>query len=403
LQNRSDAMNEFQIDMYEKLPTPWGLVRSGVAPDHPKIKSVSKVFEKIADDKNFKLLANVEIGKDISLPELEACYDAVILAAGTPKGKKLGIPGENLKNVFTAAEFVSWYNGHPDFKDLQVDLSGKSAIVIGAGNVAMDIGRILAVNVKDLEYTDTANHALESLRHSNLNEVLICARRSAEHASFTAPELRELPAIEDLNVIIDPYDIELAKVRAGEQPERHVRSNLESMESISKQDPKPYSKTLSFKFEHVPTSVEGSEKVEFVTFQTPSGEVRVACNLLITAIGYEPEICDGLEIEGSKYKNYDGHIRGNLFVVGWAKRGPSGVIGTNKSDSSEVVDLLIQQLRLSPPKGNSQDLCQVKTIPFVDLAGWRRIDMKEIANGAELGKPRVKFVERDDLLSIANS
>ena len=193
LQNLETDDLKFSIDLIERLPTPWGLVRSGVAPDHPKIKSVSKVFEKVATAGNVSLFGNVEVGSDISLSELKAKYDAVILATGSSIGKKLGIPGEDLANSISAAEFVPWYNAHPDYANINPDLSSDTAIVIGAGNVAMDCARMLAVDPSELDLTDTANHALDALKRSKIRKVYICARRGAEFAAFTSPELRELP------------------------------------------------------------------------------------------------------------------------------------------------------------------------------------------------------------------
>jgi len=210
LQNSVSDELTFSIDMIERLPTPWGLVRSGVAPDHPKIKTVSKVFEKVAAEPGFRLFGNVELGKDISLADLTNKYDAVVMATGSAVGKKLGIPGEDLSNSISAADFVPWYNGHPDFADFKVDLSGKVAVVIGAGNVAMDCGRILAVDPEELDSTDTADHALDALHKSNIRKVFISGRRGAEFAAFTAPELRDLPKLEHTDVYISEAAVALA-------------------------------------------------------------------------------------------------------------------------------------------------------------------------------------------------
>ena len=205
LQNLETEDLKFAIDLIERLPTPWGLVRSGVAPDHPKIKSVSKVFEKIATAGNVSLFGNVEVGRDISLDTLKDKYDAVVIASGTSLGKKLGIPGEDLPNSLSAADFVPWYNGHPDYVDTNLDLNSDTAIVIGAGNVAMDCARMLALDPTELDATDTADHAIAALKKSKIRKVYICARRGAEFAAFTAPELRELPDLEHTNVIINKY------------------------------------------------------------------------------------------------------------------------------------------------------------------------------------------------------
>ena len=215
-QKAQDKNLTFSIDMIERLPTPWGLVRSGVAPDHPKIKTVSKVFEKIAKEDGFRLFANVELGKDISLKDLREAYDAVVLATGSATGRKLGIAGEDLKNCISAADFVPWYNSHPDFTNVSVDLNTDTAVVIGAGNVAMDIARMLAIDPTELDPTDTAQHALDVFKASKVRKVVICGRRGPEHAAFTAPELRDLPKLENTDVYIDADQIHQASLRVDQ-------------------------------------------------------------------------------------------------------------------------------------------------------------------------------------------
>ena len=348
LQNLQNDELQFSIDLIERLPTPWGLVRSGVAPDHPKIKSVSKVFEKVATTGNVSLFGNVEVGKDISIDTLTEKYDAVVIATGTSIGKKLGIPGEELTNSLSSAEFVPWYNGHPDFADLNPDFDCDTAVVIGAGNVAIDCARLLSVNPSELEPTDTAAHAIEAFGNSQIRHVYICARRGAENAAFTSPELRELPDLEHTNVLISKKDIEGAISRAGASPEKHVKSNLDAMLAIANNKNHLNERTMEFLFEHIPQSINGDGKVESVTFKTPNGEKTIQCGLVISAIGYQPNPSEGLPIDGAKLVNQDGLIRENLYVVGWAKRGPSGVIGTNKSDAADVMKLLVQNLTRSP-------------------------------------------------------
>ena len=225
LQNLQTPELQFSIDMIERLPTPWGLVRSGVAPDHPKIKSVSKVFEKIATTEKFRLFANIELGSDVTIAQLQEKYDAVVIATGSALGKTLGIPGEDLSGSLSAADFVPWYNGHPDFANLSVPLDCETAIVIGAGNVAMDVGRMLALEPSELDPTDTADHALEIFKNSKVRKVFISARRGAEHAAFTSPELRDLPKLEHTNVLMHKSDIDDAISRAGDSPEKDVKSN----------------------------------------------------------------------------------------------------------------------------------------------------------------------------------
>ena len=400
LQNLETEDLKFAIDLIERLPTPWGLVRSGVAPDHPKIKSVSKVFEKIATAGNVSLFGNVEVGRDISLETLKDKYDAVVIASGTSLGKKLGIPGEDLPNSLSAADFVPWYNGHPDYVDTNLDLNSDTAIVIGAGNVAMDCARMLALDPTELDATDTADHAIAALKKSKIRKVYICARRGAEFAAFTAPELRELPDLEHTNVIISKDEINGAITRVGAEPEKHVKSNLDAMLNIANNENHPHDRTMEFLFQHVPTSINGNGKVESITFKTPEGEKTVNCGLVISAIGYQPQEAHGLKVEGSKLSNTDGHISENLFVVGWAKRGPSGVIGTNKSDAAEVMKSLVEKLPAAPKK--TFDLAGELGAKIVSQSIWEKINQAEIAAGEPLGKPRLKAVSREELFGLGN-
>ena len=400
LQNLETDELKFSIDLIERLPTPWGLVRSGVAPDHPKIKSVSKVFEKVATAGNVSLFGNIEVGSDISLEELKEKYDAVILATGSSVGKKLGLPGEELNNSISAADFVPWYNGHPDFASLELDLTGDTAIVIGAGNVAMDCARMLAVDPTELDSTDTADHAIAALKNSNIRKVYICARRGAEFAAFTSPELRELPDLEHTNVVINKTEIEGAIARVGEAPDKHVKSNLDAMLNIANNESHPHQRTMEFLFQHVPTAINGDGKVESVTFKTPEGEKTINCNLVISAIGYTPKPAEGVTVEAGKVANTDGHVEGNMYVVGWAKRGPSGVIGTNKSDAADVMKLLVEKLPASAKE--KFDLAAALDAKIISQPIWERINQAEVSAGEALGKPRLKAVSREELLSLGN-
>ena len=399
LQNLADENHTFEIDMIERLPTPWGLVRSGVAPDHPKIKTVSKVFEKIASHENFRLFANVEIGSDISVAQLKEKYDAVIIASGTSVGKKLGIPGEDLRGSLSAAVFVPWYNAHPDFVGVDTPLDADTAVVIGAGNVAMDVARMLALEPSELDPTDTADHAIEAFKKSNIRKVYISARRGPEHAAFTSPELRELPKLEHTNVVIQKDDIEAAIVRAGDAPEKDVKSNLDAMLLIAENPKTENDRTMEFLFQHTPKEILGTDRVEGVVYSTPNGDVTIECGLVITAIGYQGDAIDGIPYENGKVVNKDGRVNDNLYVVGWAKRGPSGVIGTNKSDAAAVMQLLVEDLK--DPK-NSGDISELLTHQIVvSQADWQKINEAEVAAGEPKGKPRVKSVERTELLKHA--
>ena len=401
LQNQQNEERTFAIDMIERLPTPWGLVRSGVAPDHPKIKTVSKVFEKIAADPNFRLFANVEIGSEISVAQLKEKYDAVVIATGSHLGKSLGIPGEDLPGSLSAADFVPWYNSHPDYVDVKVPLDCDTAVVIGAGNVAMDVARMLALEPSELDPTDTADHAIDAFKASAVRDVYISARRGPEHAAFTSPELRELPKLEHTNVVINKADIDAAIVRAGAEPEKDVKSNLDAMLLIAESQKSEHERTMRFLFQHTPKQILGTDRVEGVVYSTPSGDVTIKCGLVITAIGYQAAGIDGVPYENGKVVNTDGRVNENLYVVGWAKRGPSGVIGTNKSDAAAVVELMISDLKTPKAAGDISQLLTHQVV--VDQSAWQKINEAEVAAGEPKGKPRVKSVKRDELLKLGLS
>lgn len=401
LQNAETEELKFSIDMIERLPTPWGLVRSGVAPDHPKIKTVSKAFEKIAADPNFRLFANVEIGSDITVAQLKEKYDAVIIATGSSLGKTLGIPGEDLPGSLSAADFVPWYNAHPDYVNVNVPLDCDTAVVIGAGNVAMDVARMLALEPSELDPTDTADHAIAVFKTSAVRDVYISARRGPEHAAFTSPELRELPKLEHTNVAINKSDIDAAIVRAGAEPEKDVKSNLDAMLLMAESQKSEHERTMRFLFQHTPKQILGTERVEGVLYSTPNGDVTIKCGLVIIAIGYQAASINGVPYENGKVVNTGGRVKENLYVVGWAKRGPSGVIGTNKSDAAAVVELIINDMKSPKNAGDISDLLTNQVV--VDQKAWQKINEAEVAAGELKGKPRVKSIKRDELLKLGLS
>jgi ferredoxin--NADP+ reductase len=414
LQSAQTEELTFAIDMIERLPTPWGLVRSGVAPDHPKIKTVSKVFEKIAKEPNFRLFANVELGKDVSLKDLRDQYDAVVLSTGASKGRKLGIPGEELANSLSAADFVPWYNAHPDFVYTEVDLSSDTAVVIGAGNVAMDVARILAIDPTELDPTDVAEHALVRLKQSNIRTVIICGRRGPEHAAFTAPELRDLPKLENTDVHIDEKQVKEATERAniGGEIEKDLKHNLEAMKLIAEHSKRGVDRKLEIKFLSTPIEIKGNKKVEEVVFTInkiedgkviPTREIfTIKTGLVITAIGYDAIAYPGTTIENGRLNNIAGHIEHNVYTTGWAKRGPTGVIGTNKSDSSDVVDLIIENLK--EPKVSEGITTLLKSgHEVIDQLAWEKINASEVISGEIAGKPRVKEVDWKRLISLGRS
>jgi ferredoxin--NADP+ reductase len=410
LQNIASEEKSFAIDMIERLPTPWGLVRSGVAPDHPKIKTVSKVFETIATAGNFRLFGNVELGTDVSTADLIDRYDAVVIATGSTLGKKLGIAGEELFGSVSAADFVPWYNGHPDYNGHSFPVDCDTAVVIGAGNVAMDVARMLALDPHELDATDTADHAIVHLRESSIRRVILCARRGPEHAAFTSPELRELPKLEHTNVIMDKNEIATALTRVGETAGKDVKNNLSAMELIAQAEPKSHDRTLEFRFFLTPQEILGTDHVEGIVLGInticdgkiiSTGETTtIKCGLVISAIGYEAAPINGVPYASGRVVNEEGRIVGtNVYTVGWAKRGPSGVIGTNKSDASEVVKLLIEDLP-SQPKNNGDISDLLKGHIIVTQEHWEKINAAEIAKGESHGKPRVKAVVRPEMFRL---
>ena len=401
LQNLQSEDQQFAIDMIERLPTPWGLVRSGVAPDHPKIKSVSKVFEKVANEPNFRLFGNVELGSDLTIEQLKERYDAIVIATGSALGKKLGIPGEDLLGSMSAATFVPWYNAHPDFKDESIDLSCDTAVVIGAGNVAMDVARMLALEPSELDPTDTADHAIDLFKKSAVRTVVISARRGAEDAAFTSPELRELPKLEHTNVEIAKKDIQDALARVGAEIEKDTKSNLDAMLLIAEREATSHERTMKFQFLATPVEIKGNGRVEEVVFKKTGGDetFSIKCGLVVTAIGYQAAPLEGIPYENGKVVNVDGRVAADIYVVGWAKRGPSGVIGTNKSDAADVMKLLIAGLKAPKSSGDISELIAGKKI--VTQTHWQAINEAEIAAGEPLGKPRRKAVDREALLKYA--
>ena len=411
------AQNEeltFYIDMIERLPTPWGLVRSGVAPDHPKIKTVSTVFEKIAKEDHFRLFANVELGKDVLLKDLREAYDAVVLATGSTTGKKLGIKGEDLTNYISAADFVPWYNAHPDFTDVRVDLDTDTAVVIGAGNVAMDVARMLAIDPAELDPTDIAEHALAIFKSSKIRKVIICGRRGPEHAAFTAPELRDLSKLEQTDVYIDQTQINEANLRVKQigEIEKDIKNNLEAMRLIAESSKKGMERKLEIKFLSAPIEIKGSNKVEEIVFvlnEVKNGKVvtsgstfSIKAGLVVSAIGYDCLEYPGVKVENGRISNIAGHVEHNIYVTGWAKRGPVGVIGTNKSDSADVVHLIIDNLKKPKNAAGIEELLK-SGHQIIDQVGWEKINALEVISGELAGKPRIKEVDWKRLRSLGTS
>jgi ferredoxin--NADP+ reductase len=438
-----DAAERIEVDMIERLPTPWGLVRSGVAPDHPKIKSVTRIYEKTAAHPRFRYFGNVNFGEHVSREELLAHYHAVVYATGSPLDRPLGIPGEGLPGSHAATEFVGWYNGHPDHNGLEVDLvSAERAIVIGNGNVAVDVARMLMLSADELAPTDTADHALEVLARSRVREVLVVGRRGPAQAAFTNPELLELDELTDADVLVEKDELEraLAVHDAAAEEDATLRRNVEILRRYAEHTPTDGRKRIVLRFLLSPTElIAGADgalaAVELVRNELiadergvlrarATGETEtIAAGLVFRAIGYRGVPLPGVSFDerAATILNEGGRVLDPLtraplpgeYVVGWIKRGPSGVIGTNKKDAQETVDAML--VDLSPGDGGGEaahmpseaDAAAVEALlrerqpQLVTYSGWEAIDRHERALGESSGRPRVKLTEIDEMLRIA--
>ena len=361
------------VDMFDRLPTPFGLVRAGVAPDHPKIKNVIRRYEKTAAMEGFRFFGNVEIGRDLTIAELEERYEVIVYAYGTATDRQLGIPGEDLPGSHAATEFVNWYNAHPDFAEHEFDLTAKRAVVIGNGNVAADVARMLALPRAELEITDTADHAIEALAESGIEEIVVLGRRGPAQAAFTNPEVRELGELTDADIVIDPAEMELDEASReyfeSEDCDPTHRRNVEIFTDFSGRDPEGRPKRVVMRFCCSPIEIKGDGRVESIVLarnelvRDESGAVRardtgereeLECGLVFRSIGYRGVAIEGVPFdhgrglipnEAGRVTNPDsGEQLPGHYAVGWIKRGPSGVIGTNKKDAQETVDALLEDL-----------------------------------------------------------
>ena len=405
-----------EVDMIERLSTPWGLVRLGVAPDHPKLKTVSRAFERIAERPGFRFVGNVEIGRDLTHEELVRLYDAVIYAVGAQTDRRLGIPGEDLPGSWPATAFVAWYNGHPDFQDLAFDLDVGRAVVIGNGNVALDVARMLALTPGELAPTDTTDRAIEAIGDSPLEEIVLVGRRGPAQASFTTPELAELGELAGADVIVDPRDLEGAEP-VGTNAER----NLEVLKEYAERKPSGKPKTVRLRFFLSPVAIHGTDRVDSIELvrnrlengvAVPTDEHEtIECGLVFRSIGYRGVGIPGLPFDEASgtIANAGGRVAPGVYAAGWIKRGPTGIIGTNKKDAAETVELLfddVDQGRIERKPGVSAEavdaLLDERCPRRVLYAGWSAIDLHERSRGEEQGRPRVKLVTWDELLDAAS-
>jgi ferredoxin--NADP+ reductase len=422
---------DVRVDMLEMLPTPWGLVRSGVAPDHPKIKSISAQFEKTALDPRFRFFGNIVVGEHVQAPELAQRYDAVIYAVGAQSDRSLNIPGEDLPGSVAAVDFVGWYNAHPHFEEMAPDLSTGRAIVVGNGNVALDVARILVTDPDVLATTDIADHALKALHDRGVEEVLIIGRRGPLQATFTTLELRELGDLEglaDVDVIVDPADLAGISDDDLEAAGKTVKNNIKALRGYADREPRGGKRRIVFRFRTSPVEIKGEGRVEAVVLGrnelvNDNGRIvakdtgereEVPAQLVVRAVGYRGVPTPGLPFDEKTgtIPHSAGRIEGsrNEYVVGWIKRGPTGVIGSNKKDSQETVDTLISDLQGASLADFGADYSEklvewlVERQPkLITDDHWKLIDEYERSAGEPHGRPRVKVCSVAELLRIAHN
>jgi len=424
---------EVEVDLIERLPTPWGLVRLGVAPDHPQLKTVSKAFEKIAARPGFRFLGNVEVGRDVTHEELASRYDSVVYAVGSQTDRRLGIPGEDLPGSWPATAFVAWYNGHPDFQELEFDLSHERAVVIGNGNVALDVARMLALTRDELSATDTTDAAIEAIVGSGIREILVLGRRGPVQAAWTSAELQELGEMAGADVLVDSLELELDPASASELDagSNIVQRNVEILREFATHAPSGKSRVVRLRFCVSPVAILGDarvEGIELVHNQLEPGEgggVRavatderevIPCGIVFRSVGYRGVSLPGVPFadgagtipnEGGRVLDEKGVPIPGLYCAGWIKRGPSGVIGTNKKDATETVEHVLEDARAGRLDGRCEgsidELLAARGVEVVQYSGWEAIDVIERARGEAESRPRVKLASWDALLDAART
>ena len=422
-----------RIDMFDRLPTPFGLVRGGVAPDHPKIKQVSLTYDKIARSPGFAFFGNVEIGPTLTIEQLRGAYHVVVLACGASADRRLGIPGEDLPGSRTATELVGWYNGHPDYRDREFDLSCESVAIIGQGNVAGDVARILATPVDELRRTDITERALAALAESRVREIFVIGRRGTAQVKLTPVELKELGRISDCAALVDAKDLELNAASMSEIADPRgdeAKKNLGILRSFAQAVPTGCLRRIVFRFLEAPVKINGAGKVQSVTLAQnrlegpPFGQTAVAtsrllelpCDIVFRSVGYR-----GIPLPGVAFDDRTGVIpnrqgrcligddpMAGLYVTGWIKRGPSGIIGTNRADSVETVASILEDLpkvKAIPKPGAAglRDALAAQGVRIVGYGGWQKIDAAERARGQPMGKPREKFTVVPEMIAAIDA
>jgi ferredoxin/flavodoxin---NADP+ reductase len=416
-----DAERGIEVDMLERLPTPWGLVRLGVAPDHPKLKSVSRAFERIAEKPGFRFFGNVEVGRDLSHADLLRLYDAVIYAFGAQTDRCLGIPGEDLPGSWSATELVAWYNGHPDYQELPFDLNVDRAVVVGNGNVALDVARMLALTPEELAPTDTTDPAIEAIGSSTLREIDIVGRRGPAQASWTTQELKEMGELAGADIDVDPAELD-----GAEGNDTQTQRNLDVLHEFAAREPRGKPLVIRFLFFRSPVAIRGDAKVESIELvrnrlEEQDGRLvavptdvheTLECGLVFRSVGYRgvglPEV--PFDEQRGTIENSGGRVAGEecTYCAGWIKRGPTGIIGTNKKDATETVTHLLEDLDagklVHKPDATAEaveEQLAERGVRAIVYAGWSSIDELERAAGEKLGRPRVKLRTWDELLDAA--
>ncbi|GAA4473767.1 FAD-dependent oxidoreductase [Rhodococcus olei] len=429
--------NSVEVEMFDRLPTPWGLVRAGVAPDHPSTKMVTDIFRWTVSQPSFAFHLNVDIGKHLTHDELMAHHHAVIYAVGASRNRRLGVPGEDLSGSHAATEFVAWYNGHPDHADRQFDLSAERAVIVGNGNVALDVARILVMDPEELAGTDIADYALEALRKSNIREVIVLGRRGPAQAAYTNPELIALGHLKGVDVVVDPVEMVLdthsqALVEsAGAEPSTVLKTTV--AQEFSERTPNPANKRIVLRFLASPTEVVGTEHATGLTIARnelfeEDGTLRarateqtetIETGLVLRSIGYRATPVPGIPFDESRgtIPNQTGRVidpgtgepLAGVYTAGWIKRGPSGVIGTNKKCAKDTVAQLLEDFtdgNLTKPTGDRKDLDKLineRQPDVVDYKGWEAIDKAERERGKESGRPRIKITDVKSMVEIAHT
>jgi ferredoxin--NADP+ reductase len=424
-----------RIDMFERLPAPFGLVRHGVAPDHAKLKEPIRIYDTIARAPAFRLLGNVTVGRDVSVEELRAAYHAVLFCSGAESDRRLGIPGEDLPGSHTATEFVGWYNGHPDYRDRLFDLGQEIAVIIGQGNVAIDVCRILAKTVDELKHTDIAEHALDCLAASRIREIHLVGRRGPAQAKFTTKEFRELGELADCEPVLDPAALELNPESLKELEDRNgavAKKNLEVLKGFASRPPRATRRRVFLRFLLSPVELRGDGRVEQVVLERNrlegppfqqaargTGErVPQPCGLLFRSIGYKGVAIPGVPFDPGRgvFPTREGRIVDaagvpipGLYAAGWIKRGPTGIIGTNRADGVATVNALLADFGGDgadlAPKPGAEGLPSLnggRGPRVVSYADWLVIDRAEVARGAPKGKPREKFTSTAEMLALVD-